>query len=411
MLKQSQKEYLLVFSLLYFSGNPLVSFLFGKFTTLVFFIVILLITSARLRLKKDFKKIYFLILLYIVVVSFLQFLEFNFVSFLGIFNLLLKILCGSFVIYYVGSRFPIVFLRVLYHLCIISIFSYFLINILQISLPAIDVGNSRVSYILYVTIPRELIRNCGMFWEPGAFAGVITLCAVLNLNSFKTIWISHKRVIVVVMIALVSTFSTTGYLVGLAILFFYFLRGNNFLLLMFTTPLIIILGFFIYESVDFMKEKIESQYEASKEQDVGEYSNTRFGSLVFDWYYIQKHPIIGNGMHESTRFADHKSFFIGEEGKDVIGSGNAFSNNIASMGVFFVLGYFYLIWKRTNNRSIYFSFVVFIVIFFNLQGEQWLNYPLYLGLPFLFLKEDKKTNLSKNRGRASFSVYNLNLIS
>lgn len=404
MLKQSQKEYILVFLLLFFSGNPFVSFLFGKFATLVFFIFILLITSCRLRIKNDFKKIYLKILLYILGVSFFQFLEFNFVSFLGIFNLLLKILCGSFVIYYLGSRFSMVFLRVLYHLSIISLFSYFLINIVRINLPFISLDDFRESYVLHVAITRELIRNCGMFWEPGAFAGVITLCAVLNFNSLKKIWISHKKVLIVITTALVSTLSTTGYLVGLALLLFYFLRESNFFIVMFIVPLIFIFGFFIYDEVDFMKEKIENQFESSKEQGVGEFSNTRFGSLVFDWHYIQKHPIIGNGLHESTRYADHQFLFLGEGDKDVIGSGNAFSNNMASMGVFFVFGYFYLIWKRTENENIYFSLVVFIVILFNLQGEQWLNFPLYLGLPFLFFKDDKKTNLSKNKRAASLSV-------
>jgi hypothetical protein len=138
-----------------------------------------------------------------------------------------------------------------------------------------------------------------------------------------------------------------------------------------------------------LNEKINAQFEKSESQEIGEFSNTRFGSVIFDWYYIQKHPLIGNGFDQETRYSDHQYLFYGIKG-DAIGSGNSFSHYWATLGVIFIIGYFLLLWRQVVVKGKIFAFLIMIVVFLNLQSEQWYNYPLYLGFVFLFHEPQKQ---------------------
>ena len=397
MLKHNLKEYLIVFLLLFFSGNPLAKYLFDKYSPIVLTVFVIVLLHKQLKTRKSFRKLYKWIFLSILFICFLQYLEFRYVSLLGLSNLLLKILIGGYIINYLGTKFSMILFKVDFYFSALSLVFFFLINIMGVVLPHVSFDGEFKSYILYNTsVILHMQKNEGMFWEPGAHAGILTLCLALNFNNLKYYWENHKVKLLVIILTLFSTQSTTGYFVVFTLVFFYFLNANNFFLTFVILPLIIGIGFVLYQSVDFLKEKINYQLDNSTDQEVGEFSNTRFGSLLFDWHYIQKHPFIGNGLDEKTRYADHQYLFIGEKG-DAVGSGNGFSNNIACMGIFYVFGYFYLLWKSARKHSFYYGLVLTIVVLLNLQGEQWLNFPLYLGLPFLFLKTVvKKTEQKKN---------------
>lgn len=390
MLKENTKAYLLVFILLFFSGNPLVSFWFGKYSAFVGLFLTILIIFPKLKIDKNFIKKYRIILLGIVSITFLQFLFLPFVSILAIVNLLMKILFGAIIINYLKDMFPYYFFRVVATLSLISLILFISINILGINLPSVSIGDGVNSYIVYGTsLFGYITKNGGMFWEPGAHAGVLTLCLGLNLPKLKEYWKKYKFQLIMIILALITSQSTTGYLVGFFILLFYYIKPKNILISLITSILLFSLGGYIYENTEFLKSKIESQFEKADEQSIGDFSNTRFGSLVFDWHYITKHPFVGNGFDNSTRYADHQYLFKGTEG-DVVASGNGFSNYLACMGLFFILGYFILLWKSTVKNGFYFALLIMILVFLNLQGEQWFNYSLYLGLPFLIYKKNNE---------------------
>jgi hypothetical protein len=381
------QSYLLVFLLLFFSGNPLTPFVFGKYSTLVGLLLSIIILKSNLKFDTYFSNKLKLILFTIIIIALFQYLTLATLSFLALFNLVLKIIMGGLVINSLKDRFAYVFFRVVSGLSLISLIGFVIINLFGLNLPFIPTGLFYKSYFLYGNLPDEaLLRNAGMFWEPGAYAGVLTLCLALNFKYLHYYWDIYRYQLIYIIVALITTQSTTGYLVGFFIIFFYFFKAKN---LIFTFILISVVFsgvLYVYESSNFLKEKIENQFENSTEQKIGEFSNTRFGSLVFDWYYIIKHPFIGNGFDVSTRYADHQYLFKGVKG-DAIGSGNAFSNFLASMGVIFVFGYLILVWKTATSLGGLFAMLFTLIIFFNLQGEQWFNFPLYLGLPFLFLSE------------------------
>jgi hypothetical protein len=387
MLKEKTKNYLLVLLLLFFSGNPLVSFLFGKYTPIVGLVLAIVLINKNLKIGKSYFKLIKIIVILLVIIAMLQYVQLGSVSVLGMSNLFVKFTMGGLIVHYLGGKFIPLFFKVIFHLGLISLIFFAVVNVLEITIPRITLSNVMHSYVVYTTTNMiHMYKNGGMFWEPGAYAGVLTLCLALNFNYIPYYWKKHRFKLVIIILTLITTQSTTGYIVGALILFFVLYQTKKIGVYLFILPVIMAIGLFFYESNDFLKNKIEGQFEKATEQNVGEFSNTRFGSLLFDWHYIEKHPFIGNGLKSETRYADHQHLFVGTKA-DVIGSGNSFSHYWASLGVFFILAYFFLLKKAIAPLGKLFIVLMISVVFFNLQGEQWFNFPLYLGLIFLNFKE------------------------
>lgn len=386
---KEKNAYLLVFILLFFSGNPLAFFLFGKYNVLFGLALTILILKANFKADTYFSSKLKHILITILIIAIFQYLTFSSIAFLAFGNLVLKIIMGGLIFYSLKENFNYVLFRVISTLSLISIIGFFFVNIFGLNLPYIQTGLIYKSYLLYGTLPNDaLFRNAGMFWEPGAYAGVLTLCLALNLKNLNFYWTTNKFHLISIILALLTTQSTTGYLIGFLIFFFHSLTSKSFIRSVILSSIIFFVFFYTYNNTEFLKNKIQNQYAKTSYQRTGNFSNSRFGSLIFDWHYISKHPFIGNGFNMKTRYADHQFLFRGTTNDiDIIGSGNGFSNFLASMGIFFIISYFFLLWKTTNTLGNKFSFFICLIVFLNLQGEQFFNYPLYLSLPFIIFEK------------------------
>lgn len=184
--------------------------------------------------------------------------------------------------------------------------------------------------------------------------------------------------------ALFTTFSTTGYLVFFALSAYklYQLRARV-TLRFFLIALVLGIGAVLISEAHFLGAKIRIQFEnLSLSSD---YSSDRFGALAFDLYYIEKHPVFGNGLIDETRFADHP-YLHGL----TRGHGNGLSNFTATYGLFGLLAYLSAItfarFAPLPSHRLFGAAVIAILLF----SEQFLNYPLFLGLPFLALKEGRR---------------------
>jgi hypothetical protein len=207
-------------------------------------------------------------------------------------------------------------------------------------------------------------------------------------------------------IALLTTQSTTGF-------FILFLMGTYFLLffvrdktIAFTVlPIILVVGVIVYTNASFLKDKVEYQSEVSLNLDKGEFSNTRLGSFIFDLHYIKKHPIIGNGFNENTRYADDPELIQLIQMGTNLGNANGFSNHAACIGIPFMILYFMLAFKAVSKIDRRVGLLVMIVILLSLWGEQWLIYPLYTGI--IFFKPlkitDKEYQVNKRKQRISIN--------
>jgi len=383
-----RSDYILVILLLVFSGNPIIRF-FDKSTLLLLSIIILIVKFRQF--KKDFFVKFFIILSALLILFMLQNIVLNFVSWLGAFRYLTTWLFGGMIFYLVSDRFSYRFFIVLYYIALISLFGYVIINLLNVPIPGLAWGGERrpLTYIIYTfVVDPHHYRNCGMFWEPGAFAGILTLCIALNIKFLPELWKNHKFKILVIVVALLTTKSTTGYLVFFIIVFYYmlFFMKSKLIKIALMPALLLVIGF-VYANTEFLREKIEEQTERTSTLAKGDYYNSRFGSFKLDMHYIQKHPLVGNGLHEKTRYADDPYIIQLMASGVSLGSGNGFSNYLACMGIPFMFFYLLITFKVVAKADARVAFLIVLVIVSSLWGEQWLQYPIYTGLVFLRIKK------------------------
>lgn len=293
-----------------------------------------------------------------------------------------KIIMGGFIIIALDFRFKYYYLRVMYHLSVISLIFFSLQTIFDLTFSLIDVGKVGKSILFYFSHNRAFDRNCGAFWEPGAYGCYLMFVPLLFINKLRFLFINYKKECIVIFIALLTTQSTTAFL-SLGILAF------SFLLLQLRTwykyiylAICIIVTFFVYNNVAFLHDKIQTQTVSTIKSN-GAFNATRTGSFMFDMHYIKKHPIIGNGLHGRTRYADHTYLMDLWAKEELAKSGNSFSDYLAKMGILFYLTFFFIL-HRTNYGIKGIDFFVFTTVFIMLLfGEPLLNYPMGLSLPFV----------------------------
>lgn len=375
------QKYIYVFLLLALSGNPFFSFGEGISQYIFSGFVLLMAIKHHTYFNIKRAKLFFVYMLFFTTIFFFQKVVLGFISIPGAIGFLLKITFGYIVIRFVGEHFKITYFKVLYFISLIGLIGY-LWNFLGFEILNLLSDSSKLRSMVFFTQNGDGLRNSGMFWEPGAFACYICLGFLLYLGKIRELLHTQRFKVIIILLALITTFSTTGYLVlfviGLATVSLEYSKKYGILAL----PIVIAfltIAFFTYENSEFLKEKIEHQMENTANKDANDFSPDRFGAFLFDMHYIKKHPLVGNGMHQSTRFADHS--WLQDEN---LGHGNGFSNFLATMGVLSLLFFSFYIIKYNNQHP----WIFLIVIFALLQGEQLMNFPLFLSLPFIFIYEN-----------------------
>ena len=313
---------------------------------------------------------------------------FGLVSWPGSAHFLVKMLVGGWLIDRLGLRFIGRYFEATYWLCASSLVCYAVLLALgPQAFPSLFdaelTGSEDIKSIGFFTVHNtpEWWRNSSMLWEPGAFQGIINLA--LFLMPARLLWQRRNRFkLLVLLLALISTFSTTGYLV-LFLVALYKLGSEvmgRFVRLSGLAALTLAAGFTISEA-DFLGEKVVQQFIDA--QSYEGFMPDRFGAFLFDLQYIEKSPIFGNGLIEETRYADHPQL----QGL-TLGHGNGLSNFLASFGFAGLLIYLAGILRSGFGRpgsSIGPRITLALVVAALSFGEQFLNTPLFLGLPFLML--------------------------
>lgn len=377
----NQISYLGIFTLIAMSGNPLIiRASWNKF----FYVLVAVICFLSFLTKPDygFYKRYRSFFLCFSFIFLAQYMCFGWNTIMGIMGFFAKSFAGAYLIWVNGERFVYIYTRIMVFIAGVSIILFTLTITGFIEVPdllhvrGVPDFSSIGIYIDSAALPK---RNIGMFWEPGAFAGYILLVFLLNLGNIKQQIVQHKLAFLILFIALLTTFSTTGYI----LLFFmvvyvgFCASKSKILSTIFLVVPILLFSYHIYNQEDFLKEKIVGQYTHSIDMD-GDYDPSRLGALLFDVHYIKKHLLIGNGLHERTRFADHPWLW----GDNRPGHGNGFSNFWASMGLLGLLSWGVPVFKSLPFKKMD-RMVFILLILLLLQGEQYLNFSLFLGLPLL----------------------------
>ena len=217
------------------------------------------------------------------------------------------------------EELPVVVETVLFHLSIIAlvfwvlhvIYPDFIVNFVQsvaFSKPYEEECNVLANIIVYTVNDLDrigdsdfslLVRNAGFAWEPGAFASM--LCLGIFCNMLRTDFDMSDLSLWVLFLALLSTESTTGILVFLAMMIMWLVLNRKYSYLFILIPVL----FAIY-NLPFAKEKLMTEIENMQHWDISTISGSagRLLSLQLNFEEFLRHPIIGlGGYAEGTWLA------------------------------------------------------------------------------------------------------------
>lgn len=384
---------LLMFLFLCISGNPV--FTQGLIGKCVFLIMLLvLLVTCDFKISVQCWRTMFVWSIFLGVIFFFQLLNFGHITWLGSANFIVKMLCAIMFAFLMGDKFRSSALRVMFAVCLIS-FIFYPFNLMGIRFPeVVDIHSKSESLLIYTQTWLDeatgIYRNSGMFWEPGAFAGYIIAVLLLFIDRMDELWKQHRVKTTVLLVALVTTLSTTGYIVLAILLLFLAIRYIRNKKLAISILLIMMVGFvLIFTKLDFMGAKIQDQIENAETINDLTLNYSRIGSVLFDAEYIASNPLFGNGLDNSTRFRFHTSIFDDDQ---LSGFGNGFTGCIASMGLIFMLAYLLAIFYNPSLRS---KWIVLLVLVLLLQGEYFLNYPLFMVFPFVDFGSEKKPIMNR----------------
>lgn len=195
------------------------------------------------------------------------------------------------------------------------------------------VGNESLNILIYTIEFVEKFRNSGPMWEPGGFATIIVLALYFEL--LQTDYSFNKRSWVY-LLGIFITFSTTGYISALIVIFLYlskkakqssskYLRPLLYLLL----PIFIVVAGLLFFNTPIFYQKIVAEISTQNDmvKNISDYGNSfkslgRFGSLQMDLNSIQDKFVFGRGYtdedfrmkYQNFNFTNGLSSFIGRMG-------------------------------------------------------------------------------------------------
>ncbi|KRO66643.1 MAG: hypothetical protein ABR81_01765, partial [Cryomorphaceae bacterium BACL11 MAG-121128-bin16] len=161
------------------------------------------------------------------------------------------------------------------------------------------------NYLFYYSVKEGSIinffgldfhRNAGIFWEPGILQIYLNILLFLEVNVFKR----NKRLLALIIIGILSTYSTTGLLL-LMIQLIYFLKTESkkyiaiFLITLIAIPL------YFFSSINF-NEKIYGEREFSFQK--------RLFDLTQPFFIALERPITGIGLDIDQFQEVREEFYI-----------------------------------------------------------------------------------------------------
>ena len=389
MLQTNTKisDYLLLLATIAVSGVP---FFTTSFLYMPLFAILMFVFLLR---SKTFDISFLVIILLLTIITAIQSYVFNFFSLQTSVGVFLRVLTAYLLIKILSDKFIPYFIQTLYVMAIISLPFYLLVSF---SPAVVDVLNTVSDSIQFLNISQQNlptvivynlfrvheIRNTGPFWEPGAFAGYLILAFMFNeyIASQK-----QNKVRIVLLISILTTFSTTGYLaLSVFLAFYFFVKVKSPLTKLIILILIPASSYLAYSNLDFIGKKIEAQIErATSGADPyrKDLNTQRFLNVLRDVVDFNGHETVGRGSNPKTRYSYNPDQQIRTVGLTDI---------LVRMGLPFTLLMLVLLYYslsqflRANNQySVTSALGLFSAILVTLMSEVYFNFPIYWCLLFL----------------------------
>lgn len=290
----------------------------------------------------------------------------------------LKLVTAYLILKIVGSDFTDTYVKVVVVLAAVSLLGYLVdsTNLLGSAVRALPaVGNAGYEGFLYVFgFRRHIDRNNSIFYEPGAYqiflnAALFILLLVETKFSRRTQW----TFIAILLAALLTTFSTTGFLI-FGVMFGLFLMESTMISGKAKVVLVIVLsGIVIIFSAQFQEvifAKIEDLLDV---QDITDSSNLRSFDALVDME-IFKRNVFGVGYDKYSRLVS--AIGLIKEGQF---SSNGITITLAIYGLpfaLFLFGSYFLAFRKLLNGFIL-SMVSFGLLMMFFVGESYYVFTPY----------------------------------
>lgn len=305
-------------------------------------------------------------------------------------NFIAKFLIAYITVWICGKRFCRIYTNVMYIICLISLFC-FILYCVHVPIPGLRF-NRYITIGIWNSIYDGEVRNSGMFWEPGAFQGFIMLPFLFYIGKLKWFWKHERKRIIVFALSMLSTLSTTAYLVAFAFAFLMLMTAKVRMIYKVALIGVASLGaVYAFFSLDFLGAKIQDQVEKTKINGSDNVSWSRTGAMLIEISNLARHPLVGNGFLLDSRY---KGF-----GEEMSGAGNGLFGMINMLGLPMAIAYFIGVAHSWRNTRKAYRYIVVIILIMLLFGEFFLSYPLFWGLLFV-----KVPNIPLRRQRCSIAA-------
>lgn len=340
-------EYFLMFFLLSISGNP---FVFqNQAIFLMVAVVIPIYVYLVYRPTIISKRILFIFLFFLgfeVLHAVVYRLDYSFT----IVKLFLMLLVGFSILYLLKGRFVIVLVKTMYYISLISfvftVLCYvpgvntFLYSLAGKLFPLTSQewkGYVTPTLLIYTFFPQffdgswTYVRNSGIFWESGAFAVFLNITLYLyyaskNITQVKDMFDKYA---IVLIIAVLTTTSTMGFLTITVIMTFFSFRAQSLAKYAFLLSVGVAIVFSTMK-VEYLGRKISSQLSESAT------TQNRFGSALLDFNDFAKKPFIGWSRRQEVLFGDEAWESKGHRP-------NGLTNLLRNYGIVYFSAYFILV--------------------------------------------------------------------
>ena len=326
-----------------------------------FFVLFLFSFYIYIKRSIRFDPRMLLVVVAFIGVEFLQYLIIKPYDPKMIYGTFIRLFLGFFIVSITNKKFTEYFVNILYTLSVIgfiffipsiifpSFFNFFISNICPFFDPPFDKSEG-----FYEVLPTAIIycfhdcildefRNPGAFWEPGIYSVFINLALIFNLIKEKKI-MGKKNIVLI--LALISTFSTAGYLAFFLLVFSYYIINQTFIRKIILSAIIIPLALSLYYSLDFLSRKVEENIDLA-----GTTTSSRFGSALADYNDFITSPYIGWGRGVMRYGGKSFAFFSGDQHRN-----NSVTDLLASYGIFIFILYFYSYYSSLKTLCINYKF-------------------------------------------------------
>jgi hypothetical protein len=402
-------EFAVVLILIYASGNPGFS-IQGEHrhmlvvVTALFSVLFFVQGRARLTLRDV------LIAMVFMSIILMQSVSLSYFSAVTVAGFFIRMYNGFLGVRLV-RKFPRVYVNVMYFIGLVSLCFYIpdqLSRFIHVDFRSffepirhvIGAPDPHINILVYSFTPGfRPYRNSGCFWEPGAFAGYILVALVfLGLERDRLSPRFYKSRFFMLSACLLTTFSTTGYvLFPLCLLLQADIKGmmtpRKIPLFAGVVLVFIVLSVAMFH-LEFVGGKMRDQYHQSV-MGTGQWEMTRFGTFFADIRYIKQRPILGWGLPDATRYRL-------DGGGILRNRGNGLTDFICKFGFLGLTVYIVCVWRglfRLSEFNWPRTLLGLLVILMALNGEMFLNHPLFLG--FMFIQDayirERRTAVSYGR--------------